>query len=99
MIFKNILYLDSFIKIYFEKLERSNFSPNNIQTITISYSIGRIDTPGSRIKESIKINLKECTFINEEIILSFSLEQLHEPHKCEITLHTLTIAFTDGMKF
>ncbi|MFX1469496.1 MAG: hypothetical protein ACFFB8_12615 [Promethearchaeota archaeon] len=79
-------------------MERSNFSPDNIQTITINYSIGRIGTVGDKIKESIKINLKECTFRNEEIILSFSLEQLHEPHKCEITLHSLTISFRDGTK-
>ena len=99
MKFKNIIYLDSYIKIFLVRIEKQDtkqFCPELVKHLIIHYSIGLAKKKGARIKESVKINPKDIEFAEDYIIASFLLEELHKPYECEITIHTLTIFLKDS---
>ncbi len=99
---KNVIYLDSSIKIFFLKTEREELkaiSPKLIQNITMGYSIGLINNPGGKIKESIKIDRKDIEFIKNYVVVSFPIENLHDPNNCEIIFHSLIISLKDFPRF
>lgn len=102
MILKEIIYSDSAIKVYFIKTERDEIkaiAPDLVQYITICYSIGLIDNPGSIIKESVKIDKKDIGFMDKYIITSIQLDRLLKPYDCQITIHSINIFLKDSQRF
>ena len=93
---KNIIYLENYIKIFCIRSEETELiSLDLIQNIRICYSIGLIDNPVSKIKGTIKINKKDIEFISKYIVIRMDLEDLHDPHKCEFTIYSLTFHLKD----
>jgi len=102
MILKNIIYLDNSIKICFVKInkeELTTISPDFVQYVIISYSIGLVNKPCSRVQETIKIEKKDIFFINNFIITSFHLDGLLKPEESEIMLNSLTFFLKDKARY
>ncbi len=101
MKFKNIIYLDGYIKIFLVRIGREEikkFSLALVKHLIIHYSIGLVNNKGTRIKESVKVDPNDIEFTEDYIIVSFMLEGLRDPYECEITIHTLTVFLTDGSR-
>ncbi|MBA7613913.1 hypothetical protein ES703_21171 [subsurface metagenome] len=101
MKFKNIIYLDGYIKIFLVRTGREEikkFSLALVKHLIIHYSIGLVNNKGTRIKESVKVDPNDIEFTEDYIIVSFMLEGLRDPYECEITIHTLTVFLTDGSR-
>ena len=101
MKFKNIIYLDSFIKIFLvrtEEKEIKKISPALVKHAIIHYSIGLVANKGTRIKESVKVDPNDIEFAEDYVIISFMLEGLHDPYECEIIIHTLTVFLKEGSR-
>ena len=99
---KNVIYLDSYIKIFFLKTEREEIktiSPKLVQNITIDYSIGLINNLGGKVQESIKINKKDIEFMENYVVVTFHIENLHDPNNCEINFRSLIISLKDFPRF
>ncbi|KKL76413.1 hypothetical protein LCGC14_2045130, partial [marine sediment metagenome] len=71
-------------------------TPALIKHITLSYSIGLIDNPGRRVTEQIKIGKENINFIENYLVISFKINELHDPNICEITLKNLNIYLKDS---
>ncbi|MBA7705889.1 hypothetical protein ES703_114731 [subsurface metagenome] len=96
---KNLVYLDSFIKIFLvrtEEKEIKKISPALVKHAIIHYSIGLVANKGTRIKESVKVDPNDIEFAEDYVIISFMLEGLRDPYECEIIIHTLTVFLKEG---
>ncbi len=99
---ENVIYLDNSIKVFFLKTEREELkiiSPKLVQNITMGYSIGLINNLGGKVQEFIKIGKKNIEFIKKYVVISFHIENLHDPNNCEITFHSLIISLKDFPRF
>ncbi len=94
-----IIYLDSFIKIFFVKTDKKELDTITlafVNNITLSYSIRLINSPGRKVTEQVKINNDNLSFIDNFMVISFYITDLHSPENCELSLHTLNIHFNDS---
>lgn len=101
MILKNIIYLDSSIKVIFDipgKDEFKTLTTGNLQYLAISYRIGLIKSSGDKITETVKINKNDIEIIDNLLNTSFRLDGLHKPFDCEITLDSMTLIIKDNLK-
>ena len=101
MILKNIIYLDSSIKIVFDISGRDEFktiTSDHITYLAICYRIGLVKGSGDSITETIKIEKKDITIIDRLLLISFRLDDLHKPLDCEITLNSMTLIIKDNLK-
>ena len=99
MIVKKIIYLDSNIKVCCvktEKAEVEQISPELVQHVFFCYSIGLIDNPASRVKETIKIEKKDIIFVRNYIVISFNFDGLLKPEECEFSIHSITFFLRDN---
>jgi len=46
--------------------------------ILLCFSVGLIENPGAKIKETIKVGKKDVEFISNYIVISFHIEDLHD---------------------
>ena len=95
---QEVIYIDSYIKIFLSKTGKEKICPDLTQYAVINYSLGLIGNHGNRVKETIKINRKNIEFKGNRISISFYLDGLHNPYDCEITFHSLTIFLDNGIR-
>lgn len=102
MILKNIIYLDNSIKLCCVKTKKEEIRlllPERVQDIIISYSIGLVNNPSSRVKETIKIEKENIRIIDNYILISFYLDELLKPKECEITVNSLSFFLKDKPRY
>lgn len=101
MIVKKIIYLDSNIEVCCvktEKAEVEKICPELVQHIFFCYSIGLVNNPVNRVKETIKIEKKDITFVKNYILISFNLDGLLKPEECEFSIHSITFFLKDNSR-
>jgi hypothetical protein len=102
MIVKKIIYLDSSIKICCVKsttAEQERLLPELVRYVFFCYSIGLINNPSSRIKETIKIERNNIRFGENYLIFSCSLDGLLKAEECDFTIHSITFFLKDQPRY
>jgi hypothetical protein len=102
MLVKKIIYLDTSIKVCCVKnttAEQEKLLPELVQHVFFYYSIGLVNNPTSRVKETFKIERKDIRFGEKCLIFSCSLDGLLKPEECEFTIHSITFFLRDQPRY